>query len=196
MFVAKLKFDVVEADITTLPSGIKIGWIGLCTEDTITLLKTGGLYAHYKGLQFKNYIATAVQKISWLQDMGVDIIIPLTHISMHQDRELAKQIQKVLQKQTIVPFILGGHDHDVYDEVCEGIRIMKAGMDAVRATVTIITLNPEEKENPNGSGSSQTISKPQRTFTMRSEIVNVASRKVDVAKYRHILDACQKGVSS
>ena len=60
----------------------------------------------------------------------VDLVVPLTHQSMAQDREFCQHFGGGK-----FPIICGGHDHEMYDETVAGNRILKTGMDATHAVV-------------------------------------------------------------
>jgi 2',3'-cyclic-nucleotide 2'-phosphodiesterase (5'-nucleotidase family) len=65
---------------------------------------------------------------------NVDLWIPLTHQSLQEDRALASRFSG-----SVFPIIIGGHDHDAYDETHNGSRIIKAGTNAENAVVIDIT---------------------------------------------------------
>ncbi len=73
-----------------------------------------------------------------------DLIVPLTHMDMTEDVRLAERFGPGGEEDCdgdddvgcgIFPFIIGGHDHDVFDEMHNGCRILKSGADAHRASV-------------------------------------------------------------
>jgi len=74
-----------------------------------------------------------------------DLIVPLTHLDMADDIQLAEKFGGSDEKGDddangrreggLFPVIIGGHDHDVIDEVHNGCRILKSGSDAHRAAV-------------------------------------------------------------
>ena len=51
-----------------------------------------------------------------------DAFVPLTHQLITDDRELAKM-------KLGIPLILGGHEHQIFNELIEGCQIFKAGAD-------------------------------------------------------------------
>lgn len=59
-----------------------------------------------------------------------DILIPLTHQSLIEDRNLLKECEQDAQLRGQIPVILGGHEHEVYLEEIAGSRIVKSGQDA------------------------------------------------------------------
>jgi hypothetical protein len=53
---------------------------------------------------------------------GVDTVIALTHMRKPNDRRLAAEVPEL-------DVILGGHDHEVFSEVVNGVPIIKSGTD-------------------------------------------------------------------
>jgi 2',3'-cyclic-nucleotide 2'-phosphodiesterase (5'-nucleotidase family) len=66
-----------------------------------------------------------------VREDGCACVVPLTHQSMADDRELARA-----QREPPFPVIVGGHEHVVFLEQVEGTWIVKAGADAAHAVVT------------------------------------------------------------
>jgi 2',3'-cyclic-nucleotide 2'-phosphodiesterase (5'-nucleotidase family) len=105
----------------------RIALIGLITEDPHV----------YKNDRFGNCIIEPVNQTAArlyndiMTKEKVDAIIPLTHQLVELDRNLAKM-------KVGFPLILGGHDHDKFNEVVDGCAILKVGMDA--ETIGIVDL--------------------------------------------------------
>lgn len=59
-----------------------------------------------------------------------EIIIPLTHQSLIEDRKLLEKVDRDDQLRGKIPVILGGHEHEVYIEEIAGSLIVKAGQNA------------------------------------------------------------------
>ena len=66
-----------------------------------------------------------------LQDK-VDLIIPMTHQLMPQDRTMAA---KMCGEGTKMPLIVGGHDHEPYLENINGCTVVKTGADGKKIAV-------------------------------------------------------------
>lgn len=64
-------------------------------------------------------------------DGVLDCALPMTHQLIDDDRQLC-------QLGLPFPVVLGGHEHDVYDETVCGTRILKAGADACNVMVVDI----------------------------------------------------------
>ena len=62
--------------------------------------------------------------------VSIELIVPMTHQSIMQDRKFVS----IFGGDTF-PIVIGGHDHDLYDEAHNGSRIIKTGMDAHRAAI-------------------------------------------------------------
>ena len=73
------------------------------------------------------------------------ILIPLTHQTIAEDRELAKGIQQHDQLSGKVPVIVGGHEHEIYIEKIERSLIVKAGADATNVVVVDVWWDASEQ---------------------------------------------------
>uniref|UniRef100_A0A7S4DJD4 EF-hand domain-containing protein n=1 Tax=Lotharella globosa TaxID=91324 RepID=A0A7S4DJD4_9EUKA len=165
-------YNCVEHDISELPNGLKLGWVGVCTEETIAFIKSGGLYSKYEGLTMSDSIKTAKKVMQRLKAEGCNYIIPLTHLNIGEDRQFAK-----MAKEFGVKVVLGGHDHDEYFEDENGVKIIKAGIDARKMTVTTITFPPNEQ-----------------TPEVRSELVRISGVNVPEG-YSYITKICDEGAA-
>lgn len=96
---------------------ITIGFFGLITPETEHLSNTGATVKYLPVLE------TARTMVKQLRDQGADVIVALTHVSLVDDRALAKQVKGI-------DIILGGHDHDPMMIYEGGVFIFKAGYDA------------------------------------------------------------------
>ena len=75
-------------------------------------------------------VESAKEWVDKLRDS--DLIIPMTHQEMHEDRKFA-------ELRLPFPLILGGHDHQLYHEDIAGATILKLGADAV--TIGVIDID-------------------------------------------------------
>jgi 2',3'-cyclic-nucleotide 2'-phosphodiesterase (5'-nucleotidase family) len=111
--------------VTTLPHDVvdvrhkKIGLLGLLTEDPSVYRP--GVFA---GSTIQPIIETTETYMRQVIDpLRLDMVIPLTHQRMNDDRKFMHTFGRRF------PLILGGHDHEIYDEtLCES-RCIKTGMD-------------------------------------------------------------------
>jgi NADPH:quinone reductase-like Zn-dependent oxidoreductase/2',3'-cyclic-nucleotide 2'-phosphodiesterase (5'-nucleotidase family) len=69
---------------------------------------------------------------------GCACVIPLTHQTLAEDRDLARA-----QREPPFPVIIGGHEHVVDLEELEGTWLVKAGSDALHAAVIDLSFSAE-----------------------------------------------------
>jgi 2',3'-cyclic-nucleotide 2'-phosphodiesterase (5'-nucleotidase family) len=110
-------FGGAVATLTRAVGSLKIGLLGVITPETATLSSPG------PDVQFTPAILTARAAVDTLKKEGVDVIIALTHLTIAEDRELAKQVPEIR-------VILGGHDHDPITWYEGDTFIHKSGYDA------------------------------------------------------------------
>ena len=96
---------------------LTIGFFGIITPDTRHLSNTGA------DVKFLPVLDTARAAVKELRDQGADVVVALTHLTLAQDRELAREVKGV-------DVILGGHDHDPMTVYEGGVFIFKVGADA------------------------------------------------------------------
>jgi 5'-nucleotidase/UDP-sugar diphosphatase len=96
---------------------LTIGFFGIITPDTSHLSNTGA------DVKFLPILDTARAAVKQLKDQGADAIVALTHLTLAQDRELAREVKGI-------DVILGGHDHDPMTVYEGGVFIFKVGADA------------------------------------------------------------------
>ncbi len=94
-----------------------VGFIGLLTPDTAEL--SSGVDA----VTFTPVIDAARQAIAELRGQGADVIVALTHLSVEEDRALARAVPEIA-------VILGGHEHEPMTVFEHGVLIHKSGSDA------------------------------------------------------------------
>ena len=126
---AQKEFDVVEITSPDGKNTRKVGLVAVLSNDP-------KLYEHFKGGAFGGATIddpwetlTRMQEklIGPNSEYNCDTIIPLQHLYVPDDHITCKNFD--------FPVILSGHDHHRVDEVVEGTRLLKPGMDAVYATV-------------------------------------------------------------
>ena len=137
---AQKEFEIVEL---TSPDGKhtrKIGLVAVLSDDP-------ALYRHFKEPgAFGGATVTdpweALAKYKALlegPEHNCDLVLPLQHLYVPDDHITCRKFD--------FPVILSGHDHHRVDEVVEGTRLLKAGMNAEYATVLEIAWpNPESSE--------------------------------------------------
>jgi 5'-nucleotidase/UDP-sugar diphosphatase len=97
--------------------GFRVGLFGVCTRSTLTLSAPG------KSVEFKSVLDSAQELVTELREQDLcEVIIALTHLSIAEDRELARKIHGI-------DCMLGGHDHGPHTQVQSNCFIHKAGHD-------------------------------------------------------------------
>uniref|UniRef100_A0A7S2X7W4 EF-hand domain-containing protein n=1 Tax=Lotharella oceanica TaxID=641309 RepID=A0A7S2X7W4_9EUKA len=106
----------------------------------------------------------------------------MTPLLIKTDRMLAEEAAK-----HGIKLILGGHDHDKYQEEKNGTTIVKSGYDAIEATVSTITFpsEPVKREAKEGDWI--------LSHDVKVEILNVSKVEADSKKYEKILKLVQEG---
>merc|ERR1712137_338201 len=74
------------------------------------------------------------------EEENVDLVLPLCHLSMSQDKKTCKNFN--------FPVILSGHDHFKVDEVHHGTRILKPGQDAKNSVILDLVWKSSDAEKP------------------------------------------------
>ncbi|KAI9920353.1 hypothetical protein PsorP6_015905 [Peronosclerospora sorghi] len=92
---------LVDLEIVHLKDGLKLGIFGVCTEETPTLSFPGTT------VKFADVFSTSRRCVDALKAQGADFILALTHLSISQDKLLARQVPGI-------DVVLGGHDHDPF----------------------------------------------------------------------------------
>ncbi len=97
--------------------GVKVGIFGVVLPETQSSSKPG------KDTRITPYCEAAQRSVDALRAAGAQFVMGLTHLSVEQDRELAKCVR--------VDLIIGGHDHDRVQETVAGTPIFKLDEDAI-----------------------------------------------------------------
>ena len=96
--------------------GVRVAVFGLLLPETATLSSPG------PGVRFVDPIAVGKRLSRQLRRRGFDIIIALTHLSMKEDKRLAREAD--------VDLVIGGHEHELLESVAGRAPILKMGSDA------------------------------------------------------------------
>ena len=96
--------------------GVKIGIFGLVLPETKTTSKPGD------NVEFRSACDTAKEMVSQLHAQGVKVVIALTHLSMREDKEVARCAD--------VDLIVGGHEHTLLESHAGSAPIFKMTADA------------------------------------------------------------------
>ncbi|MCM3871211.1 MAG: bifunctional metallophosphatase/5'-nucleotidase [Pyrinomonadaceae bacterium] len=96
--------------------GVKIGIFGLVLPETKTTSRAG------PDVDFLNPCETAKQVVSDIHAQGAKVVVALTHLSMREDKEVARCSD--------VDVIIGGHEHTLLESAAGGAPIFKMTADA------------------------------------------------------------------
>ena len=94
---------------------VKIGIFGLVLPETKTSSRPG------ENVDFLNPCETAKQVVSELHEQGVKVVVGLTHLSMREDKEVARC--------SGVDLIVGGHEHTLLESLAGKAPIFKMTSD-------------------------------------------------------------------
>jgi 5'-nucleotidase len=96
--------------------GVKVGLFGLVLPETKITSKPGA------NVEFRNPCDTAKDVVSELHAQGVKVVVALTHLSMREDKEVARC--------SGVNLIIGGHEHTLLESHAGNAPIFKMTSDA------------------------------------------------------------------
>lgn len=96
--------------------GVKVGLFGLVLPDTKTTSRPGD------NVEFRSPCDTAKEVVSELHGQGVKVVVALTHLSMREDKEVARCAG--------VNLIVGGHEHTLLESHAGSAPIFKMTADA------------------------------------------------------------------
>ena len=96
--------------------GVKLGIIGLVLPETKTTSRPGS------DVEFLNPCETANKWIPEIHKKGAQVVVALTHLSMREDKELARCSD--------VDVVIGGHEHSLLESAAGGAPIFKMTSDA------------------------------------------------------------------
>jgi 5'-nucleotidase len=97
-------------------NGVKIGIFGLTLEETKVTSRPG------PDVEFLNPCETARKMVAEIHGQGVKTVVALTHLSMSEDKEVARC--------SGVDVIIGGHEHTLLESSAGGAPIFKMTADA------------------------------------------------------------------
>src|SRR5690349_10467313 len=97
-------------------AGVKIGIFGLVLPDTKFTSRPG------PDVEFQKPCDVAKKMVSEIHDRGAKVVVALTHLSMREDKEVARCAD--------VDLIIGGHEHTLLESSAAGAPIFKMTADA------------------------------------------------------------------
>lgn len=127
---AQKEYDVIEVCSPDGKNARKVGMVAVLSDDP-------DLYSHFKAPGAFGGAVNSMENpwecLRRYKDMlegpehGCDVILPLQHTYVPDDHRTCREFD--------FPVLLSGHDHHRVDEVFEGTRLLKPGLDAVYATI-------------------------------------------------------------
>lgn len=109
--------------------GVKVGLFGLVLPETKITSKPG------PNVEFRNACDTAKEVVSELHGQGVKVVIALTHLSMREDKEVARC--------SGVNVIIGGHEHTLLESHAGSAPIFKMTSDARELGQIDLNISPD-----------------------------------------------------
>ncbi|MBA2524396.1 MAG: 5'-nucleotidase C-terminal domain-containing protein [Pyrinomonadaceae bacterium] len=109
-------FGGAESFVIREFGGVKIGIFGLVLPETRTTSRPG------PDVDFLNPCETAKKVVSDIHAGGAKVVVALTHLSMREDKEVARCSD--------VDVIIGGHEHTLLESAAGGAPIFKMTADA------------------------------------------------------------------
>src|SRR5688500_2665539 len=112
--------------------GVKVGIFGLVLPDTKITSRPGD------NVEFRSPCDTAKEIVSELHGQGVKVVVALTHLSMREDKEVARCAG--------VNLIIGGHEHTLLESHAGNAPIFKMTSDARELGRIDLNINPTTGE--------------------------------------------------
>lgn len=109
-------FADVPALVVREFGGVRVGIFGLVLPETKSTSKPG------PNVDFRDPCTTAKHMVSQLRAQGVKVVVALTHLSMREDKEVARCAD--------VDLIVGGHEHTLLESHAGSAPIFKMTSDA------------------------------------------------------------------
>ena len=97
-------------------NGVKIGLFGILLPDTLLTSRPG------KNIDIQDPCATATRVVPKIHAAGAQVVVALTHLSMAEDKQLARC--------SGVDLIIGGHEHTLLESMAGHAPIFKMTADA------------------------------------------------------------------
>ncbi|NKB56918.1 MAG: bifunctional metallophosphatase/5'-nucleotidase [Alphaproteobacteria bacterium] len=148
-----------------------VGMFALLTPET-THLSSPGIEVAFTPIG-----PTATAAVNALKEVGADLVIAITHLSLAEDRELARTVKGI-------DVILGGHDHDPITVYEGSTLILKAGHDAHYLVVAELAINKKD-----GLHGPKVTVLPQWRYLSTAGVTPHAGLAALVKKYEAALDA-------
>lgn len=132
-------FEIVEIVSPDGANKRRVGLVAVLSDDP-------GLYSQFKspgafgGATIRDPWDTLAEYKELLEgpEYNCDVVLPLQHTYVPDDYKTCREFD--------FPVVLSGHDHHRVDEVVEGTRLLKPGLDGIYATVLELSWDDESSE--------------------------------------------------
>eukprot|EP00808_Paulinella_micropora_P031989 g39502.t1 len=125
----------VPNDVIELDGGFKVGLVGLLCKETQDMLEIINGSSPVKVTHVLDSCQNAVDQVRQ-QEPGLNMVVALTHQYVNEDRLVAKTAKNL-------DLILGGHEHDVYNEVVNGVPLLKVGADTENVGIVHVDIKAD-----------------------------------------------------
>jgi len=115
----------IPATVTTTVNGLKIGFFGLTTEETVVQTHPRNV----RGLVFAEVLPTAARMAAQLRAEGCDVVVALTHVGTEgvsgiTSRDIAARVQGI-------DVVIDGHSHvELNETMASGTLLVSSGAHA------------------------------------------------------------------
>lgn len=139
----------------------KVGLLGLLTDDPSVYRP--GVFA---GAKIEPVISTTEEYMKEvLEPLKLDLVVPMTHQRINEDKEFCERFGGAL-----FPIVLGGHDHEPYDEMYDRSRVLKTGMDGENTAIVDIVWKQQQSKTGIANDSSNDTMNGCTTIAQLPEI--------------------------
>lgn len=108
--------ELKDIHVLELENGLRLGFFSLMGKEATNVIVNRG------PVEMSDQEKTAREAVSRLQELGVDLVIAVTHAGEKEDRELAEKVEGI-------DIIVGGHSHTALEEplLVNGTLIVQTG---------------------------------------------------------------------
>ncbi|MEB3206334.1 MAG: bifunctional UDP-sugar hydrolase/5'-nucleotidase [Vampirovibrionales bacterium] len=132
VFYQERPFEGMPATVIREFSGVKVGFFGVLTPETLGISKAG------PAVNITDPVEAAKKAVKKLKQQGADVIVAVTHLSLAEDILLAQQVSGI-------HVIVGGHEHTLIELLVGKVPIFKVGSDARNLGHIELTVNRKSK---------------------------------------------------
>ena len=112
-------YEIIEKN------GVKIGFIGIATQDTVTSTKAENIY----DLNFLDPVETLDKWSEIVRNEGADVIVALTHapVTEAEDGSVTGEAADIAREAKDVDAVIGAHNHAFVDAYVGDVPVVQAG---------------------------------------------------------------------